>query len=324
MTRLQHLQYNIQRWFDAEAHLDHLDHQSVKFNAIRVLPFVGMHVACLGIWFVGVSPFAVGFAAAFFLIRMFAITGFYHRYFAHKTFKTSRSVQFIFALVGAMAAQRGALWWAAHHRRHHQHSDGPEDLHSPTQRGFWWAHVGWFTCDAGFVTDFRRIRDWEKFPELRFLNRFDALIPVLTILSLYGLGEWLSLAAPGLDTNGPQLTLWGFFVSTVFLFHATVSINSLSHVWGSRRFETDDGSRNNIWLALITLGEGWHNNHHRWPQSARQGFRWWEIDMTYYLLWLMQKCRLIWDLNPVPLHIQEEAIIRDRQRRRELKHVSQQ
>ena len=323
MTRLKQLQFSLQRWFDSEAHLDHLNDQNVKFNGIRVLPFIFMHVACLGVFFVGVSPFALLFAGLFFLLRMFAITGFYHRYFSHKTFKTSRFMQFLFALLGAMAAQRGALWWAAHHRRHHQHSDGPQDLHSPEQRGFWWAHIGWFTCDAGFVTDYRRIRDWAKYPELRFLNRFDSLVPALCILALYGLGEYLASAAPGLDTNGPQLTIWGFFVSTVLLFHATVSINSLAHVWGSRRFDTADDSRNNFWLALITLGEGWHNNHHRWPQSARQGFRWWEIDMTYYLLWLMQQCRLIHDLKPIPAHIQQEAVARDRLKKGELKHVSQ-
>lgn len=316
MARLQYVYHSIQRWFDTEAHADLLSADDVRFNVFRVLPFIAMHFACLGVIWVGSSPFAIAFAAAFFVLRMFAITGFYHRYFAHKTFKTGRVPQFIFALLGASAAQRGPLWWAAQHRHHHQHSDGPDDLHSPKQNGFWWSHIGWFTCDAGFRTDTRRIKDWLRYPELRFINRFDALVPALTLIGIYSLGELLGKFMPSLQTNGAQLAVWGFFISTVVLFHATVSINSLAHVWGSQRFKTTDGSRNNFWLALVTLGEGWHNNHHRWPQSARQGFRWWELDMTYYLLWLMARLGIIYDLKPLPEHIKEESVALDRARRR--------
>lgn len=323
MHRMQQFCLSIVRWFDTEAFSDHSrsasatpsDNHSTRFNWVRLVPFIALHLGCLGVIWAGFSAFAVWFALWFYLIRMFAITGFYHRYFSHKTFKTHRSWQFLFALLGATAAQRGALWWAAHHRHHHQHSDAPEDLHSPSQKGFWWAHLGWFTCDAGFRTDERRIRDWLRFPELRFLNRFDALVPVLCLLALYGLGELLAATRPELGTNGPQLVVWGFFISTVVLFHCTVSINSLAHVWGSRRFETADSSRNNFFLALLTLGEGWHNNHHRWPLSARQGFRWWEIDITYYLLVLMQKAGIIYDLNPLPDAIRKEAVALDKQRR---------
>ncbi|KAA1175177.1 acyl-CoA desaturase [Marinobacter salinexigens] len=306
---------NILRWFDSEAGTDHINSHSRSFNAARVVPFIALHVACLIAFYTGVSAFAAGFAAAFFVIRMFAITGFYHRYFAHKTFKTSRTAQFLFAILGASAAQRGPLWWAAHHRHHHQHSDAEQDLHSPHQGGFWWAHAGWFTCDAGFVTNERRVRDWLCFPELRLINRFDSLIPALAAILIYGLGEILAATAPGLGTNGLQLLVWGFFISTVALFHATVSINSLAHVWGKRRFETSDDSRNNFLLALLTLGEGWHNNHHRWPQSVRQGFRWYEIDVTWYGLWLLAKLGIIWDLNPIPEHIRQETITLDNRRR---------
>lgn len=315
MARMNHWLTNILRWFDSEAGSDHLDTNSRSFNMVRVLPFIALHLACLLALFTGVSTFAVVFAIGFFVVRMFAITGFYHRYFSHKTFKTSRTAQFVFAVLGASSAQRGPLWWAAHHRHHHQHSDNPEDLHSPHHGGFWWSHAGWFTCDAGFVMDERRVRDWMKFPELRFINRFDSLIPAAAAVLIYLLGEALAAWAPGLGTNGFQLLVWGFFISTVFLFHATVSINSLSHVWGKRRFETGDDSRNNFWLALITLGEGWHNNHHRWPQSVRQGFRWYEIDITWYGLWLLSKLGIVWDLNPIPAHIQKEARELDERRR---------
>ena len=316
MARLNYWLTNILRWFDSEAGSDHLDSSSRSFNWVRVLPFIALHLACLLAFFTGASTFAVVFAAAFFVIRMFAVTGFYHRYFSHKTFKTSRTAQFVFAVLGASSAQRGPLWWAAHHRHHHQHSDNAEDLHSPHHGGFWWSHAGWFTCDAGFSMDERRVRDWLKFPELKFINRFDSLIPVAAAVLIYLGGEALAVWAPGLGTNGLQLLVWGFFISTVCLFHATVSINSLSHVWGKRRFETDDDSRNNFWLALITLGEGWHNNHHRWPQSVRQGFRWYEIDITWYGLWALSKLGIVWDLNPIPAHIQKETRELDEQRRK--------
>ncbi|QSP93822.1 acyl-CoA desaturase [Marinobacter salinisoli] len=307
MTRTNGWLLNILRWFDSEAGSDHIDTSSRQFNVIRVIPFLFLHLACFLAFFTGVSTFALVFAVGFFLVRMFAITGFYHRYFAHKTFKTSRPAQFMFALLGASAAQRGPLWWAAHHRHHHQHSDQEQDLHSPHQGGFWWSHIGWFTCDAGFATNERRVRDWLKFPELRWLNRFDAAIPAISAVLIFGLGEALAAWAPQLGTNGFQLLVWGFFISTVALFHSTVTINSLCHVWGHRRFDTPDGSRNNFFLALITLGEGWHNNHHRWPQSVRQGFRWYEIDITWYVLWVMARLGIIWDLNPIPEHIQEET-----------------
>jgi stearoyl-CoA desaturase (delta-9 desaturase) len=316
MTRVQNWLTDILRWFDSSVGSDQSETNARSFSFIRVIPFLALHLACLAALYTGVSAFAVIFALVFFLIRMFAITAFYHRYFAHKTFKTGRVAQFFFAVLGASAAQRGPLWWAAHHRHHHQHSDTENDLHSPHHRGFLWSHIGWFTCDAGFAMDTRKVRDWMKFPELRFINRFDSLVPALTGVAIYVLGEALSVWAPELGTNGLQLLTWGFFISTVVLFHATVSINSLSHVWGKRRFDTSDNSRNNPWLALLTLGEGWHNNHHRWPQSVRQGFRWYEIDITWYGLWLLARLGIVWDLNPIPRHIQEETRQLDAARRK--------
>lgn len=315
MTRVYSWLTNLLKWFDSDAGSDQPDVDSRRFNVLRVIPFIALHLACLMVLVTGVSAFALGFAVMFFALRMFAITGFYHRYFSHKTFKTSRGWQLLFALLGASAAQRGPLWWAAHHRHHHQHSDRKDDLHSPHHGGFWWAHAGWFTSDAAFRTQERRVKDWSRFPELRFINRFDALVPATAAVLIYALGEALSTWAPGLGTNGPQLLAWGFFISTVALFHATVSINSLAHVWGTRRFETPDNSRNNFWLALITFGEGWHNNHHRWPQSARQGFRWYEIDLTFYGLWLMEKVGIIHDLKPIPESIRAETRRIDEQRR---------
>lgn len=316
MPQTKTIMNNLARWFDSEAVPDQTTEPDTRFNWVRVMPFIGLHVACLGVIWVGVSAFAAWFALGFFLVRMFAITGIYHRYFSHKTFTMNRFWQFIFAVLGTSAVQGGPLWWAAHHRHHHQHSDSPDDLHSPRQQGFWWSHVGWFTCDAAFPTNHGRVRDWGRFPELRLLNRFDRLVPLLCVVGIYALGEGLAVWAPGLGTNGPQLVVWGFMISTVALFHATVSINSLMHVWGRRRFETQDDSRNSFLLSLLTLGEGWHNNHHRYPNTARQGFRWWEIDITFYLLWLLERMHIIRDLKPIPENIRNETLERDRQRRK--------
>lgn len=288
------------RWFDTAAQ-DAVDEaEAARIDWLRVLPFIGLHLACLGVVWVGVSPFAVGVAAALYAVRMFAITGFYHRYFSHKAFRTSRPVQFLFGVLGASSVQRGPLWWAAHHRQHHRASDTEADPHSPRHKGFWYSHMGWFLTRGAFRTNLEAVKDLAKFPELRLLDRFDILVPVLLATGLFLLGGWLETAAPELGTNGPQLLVWGFFVSTVVLFHVTVTINSFAHRFGRRRFATRDDSRNNWFLALLTFGEGWHNNHHHYPGSARQGFRWWEYDFTYYGLKLMSWCRLVWDLKPVP------------------------
>jgi stearoyl-CoA desaturase (delta-9 desaturase) len=292
---------SILRWFDTEAGLSQLDDSPTKkVDWMRILPFAILHLGCFGVLWVGWSPTAVLVAGALYLIRMFAITGFYHRYFSHKAFKTNRFWQFIFAVLGNSAAQRGALWWAAHHRHHHRYADQQNDVHSPIQHGFWWSHIGWLTSQANFGTKNKYIREWSRFPELRWLNRFDNVVPLLLAVTLYLAGDLLARFYPQLGTSGLQLLIWGFFISSTVLFHATVSINSLDHMFGRRRYETPDTSRNNFILALVTLGEGWHNNHHRYAISARQGFFWWEIDITFYLLKLLSWAGIIWDLRPVP------------------------
>jgi stearoyl-CoA desaturase (delta-9 desaturase) len=259
------------------------------------------------IW-VGWSPVAVLVALALYWLRMFAVTGFYHRYLSHRSYKTSRWFQFAFALLGNASAQKGPLWWAAHHRHHHQYSDEDLDVHSPSRRGFLYAHLGWIFDRANASTRLRLVPDLAKFPELRALDRFDVLVPILLGTCCYGLGVLLEAEAPSLGTSGLQMLVWGFFVSTVLLSHSTFTINSLSHLFGKRRFATSDTSRNNLALALLTFGEGWHNNHHFYPTSTRQGFYWWEIDFTYYGLYLLSKLGLIWDLKRVPVHILEQGL----------------
>jgi stearoyl-CoA desaturase (delta-9 desaturase) len=300
----------IRRWFDSDYFPGGPDAARAmpdRFEWQRALPFVFLHVGCLLVLAVGWSWTAVTVAAALYFVRMFAITAFYHRYFAHKAFRTSRAVQFLFAVLGNTAVQRGALWWASVHRHHHKHSDQEEDAHSPGLRGFWWAHIGWMTTSKNFPTDYRSVNDLAKYPELVFLNRFDLVVPVIFAVLLYGFGFLLETFCPQLGTSGLQIFVWGFFVSTVVLLHATLCVNSLAHVFGSKRFETSDDSRNSFLLALVTLGEGWHNNHHRYMSTARQGFYWWEIDVSYYLLKLLAQLGLIWDLKPVPASIYAEA-----------------
>jgi stearoyl-CoA desaturase (delta-9 desaturase) len=150
------------------------------------------------------------------------------------------------------------------------------------------------------------VKDLAKFPELVFLNRFDMIVPVLYGATLFGLGTLLNYFFPELGTSGSQLFVWGFFISTILLLHGTLFINSLAHTFGGRRYETDDTSRNSLLLALITLGEGWHNNHHRYMTSTRQGFYWWEIDVSFYLLKILSWTGLIWKLRPVPLSAYEK------------------
>ncbi|MFC3714559.1 acyl-CoA desaturase [Luteimonas soli] len=299
----------VRGWIDTQAaHDTATDPASAdRIDWLRASPFVAMHLACIGVLWVGVSPVALAVAAGLYAIRMFALTAFYHRYFSHRTFKTSRVVQFVFAVIGASCVQRGPLWWAAHHRSHHRHADTSLDPHSPTLRGFLWSHAGWFLTPRGFRTDWSRIPDLARYPELRWLDRYDTLVPVALACALYGLGALLQQVAPQLGTSGGQMLVWGFFVSTVVLFHATVTINSLAHRFGRRRFDTDDDSRNNLWLALITFGEGWHNNHHFFPGTARQGFRWWEIDLTWYALKAMAALGLVHGLKPIPAWVAARA-----------------
>lgn len=288
-------------WFDSSASASApAGGDDRQIDWLRVLPFIGLHAGCLAVLWVGWSTTAVIVAIALYVTRMFAITGFYHRYFSHRAFRTSRAAQLAFAILGATAVQRGPLWWASHHRHHHAHADAAPDAHSPVQHGLLWAHCGWFLARDSFATRGELVKDLARFAELRFLDRFDALVPIALAATLYAAGEWLAHAHPELSTNGPMLLVWGFCISTVVLYHATFAVNSLAHTLGSRRYATRDQSRNSLSLALLTFGEGWHNNHHHFPGAARQGFDWWEIDLTFYLLRALAATGLIRDLRIVP------------------------
>jgi stearoyl-CoA desaturase (delta-9 desaturase) len=266
------------------------------------IPFWGVHVAAIvGVALLGFSWAGVGLALASYAIRMFGITAAYHRYFSHRTYRTSRPMQLLLAVLGTTATQKGPLWWAAHHRHHHRFSDQPEDVHSPRQRGFWWSHMFWILVERHARADMSSVKDLTRYPELCFVDRHAVWFAVAFATILYLVG-------------GAHSLVWGYFVSTVFLWHGTFTINSLTHVWGGRRYQTTDDSRNNLWLALITLGEGWHNNHHHYQRSARQGFFWWEIDMSYYVLKLMEGLRLVRDVEGVPAHVRDNVTAPGRER----------
>ena len=265
----------------------------IWFIKIRFLLF---HVIFLGASF-WVSPTleVLLLGCVLYFVRMFGVTAGYHRYFSHRTFKTSRTFAFCLAFLAQTSAQRGVIWWASNHRHHHRFSDQKEDLHSPVTSGFWFSHVGWLWNPKSYE-EHRNVTDLTRCPELVLLNRY----PMLPAIIL-GVLVWLRWDWSGL--------VYGFGISTILLFHGTFTINSLTHLWGTRRYQTSDDSRNNLWLALITLGEGWHNNHHRYMKSTRQGFTWWEIDMTFYGLWLLSKLGLVWSLRSVPHEVLQEGKI---------------
>jgi stearoyl-CoA desaturase (delta-9 desaturase) len=258
-------------------------------NWLKNLPFIFIHLSCLAVFLVDANPTAYVLCGILYFGRMFGITAGYHRYFSHHAFKTSRVFQFALACLGASSMQKGPLWWVSHHRQHHRKTDTSEDPHSPIAGTFWHSHIGWILGGDYDETDWLAVKDWSKYPELRWLNRLQWL-PGIVLAGMC----WL--------IDGWSGVVWGFFLSTVLLFHATFAVNSFCHLWGDRRYATADGSRNNLWVALATMGEGWHNNHHHYQSSANQGFFWWEIDVCYYLIKLLGFIGVVWDIRKPALH----------------------
>jgi len=255
-----------------------------RLNWVTSIPFFLVHLVCVLAVFTGVPLRALVLGGVLYVARMFFITAGYHRYFAHRSYRMGRPMQFLMALAGTTAAQKGPLWWAGNHRDHHRFADTDQDTHSPLQ-GFWWSHVGWILCDRYGSVDYdEKIADFARYPELRLVDKYNLVGPWLLAIGCYLYAGWAGLIV-------------GFFWSTVLLWHATFTVNSLAHVVGWRRYATADTSRNSLLIALYTGGEGWHNNHHYRPSSARQGFYWWEIDTSYYLLRTLNMVGLVHDLR---------------------------
>ena len=247
--------------------------------------FAVLHLSVLSVFLVPFAWSLPAWLAGSYLVRMFGVTAGYHRYFSHRSCKLGRASQFAMAFLAQSSAQKGVLWWAAHHREHHKHSDRAADVHSPRLQGFWWAHLGWIMSTRFDVYEPRRVADFGRYPELRWLDQH----------------HWLPAVAFGglvFAVGGLSAFVWGYLLATVVLYHATFAINSVAHVWGTRRFSTGDDSRNNWWLAIATLGEGWHNNHRHCMSSSRQGIRWWEFDATYLGLRVLQAVGIARDLRP--------------------------
>jgi stearoyl-CoA desaturase (delta-9 desaturase) len=259
--------------------------RSGRYEFRMVFLFLLVCDGVLAVFLAHFSPRLLLRTAATYSIRMFAVTAGYHRYFSHRSYKLGRAPQFCMAALAQSSGQKGVLWWGAHQRWHHRYSDAEPDVHSPGMTGLRWAHVGWILSSEYEVYDEKQIADFAKFPEWRWLER-------------YHWAQAVVFAPVVLLAGGPAAFVWGFLVSTVLLYHATFCINSLAHVFGSRRFETPDQSRNNWFLALLTFGEGWHNNHHSSMASCRLGFRWWEVDITCAVLKVLSFLGIARDLRP--------------------------
>ena len=270
------------------------DHDDIIYPS--AVPFVLVHLACFGAIWSGVTWQAVAIGVALYWSRIFAIGAGYHRLFSHRAYSTSRAFQLVLAVVCQSTAQKSVLWWASKHRHHHLHSDSELDVHSPRHKGFIYSHVGWIFARKHDKADFGKVADLMRYPELMWLHKYEILPAVI-------LGALCFLAA------GWSGLVVGFFWSTVLVYHATFCINSLAHVSGSKRYVTGDDSRNNWLLAVFTMGEGWHNNHHAFQSSVRQGFKWWEIDPTYYLLRALSWLGIVWALKTPP-----EQVLRNEQR----------
>jgi len=256
----------------------------VEWSWDVLIPYVLFHLGCFGVVVTGFSRTGIELFCVCFLVRMFGLSVGYHRYFAHRSFKTSRTMQFVLALLGSLSFERGPLWWAETHRHHHRHADTPDDLHSPRYHGFLYSHSGWFADRRNHETRISKVQDLAVYPELRWLDRWYG-VPV----ALYATLLWVFYGTTGV--------VYGVFLNSVVVWHLTHWIQSFSHkLGGYRRWESADQSRNHFLIGLITLGE-WHNNHHHFPSSARQGYAWWELDLGYLALRLMNKAGLVWDVR---------------------------
>ena len=273
---------------------------AVRIEAPRrglVLRLLVLHATLVPALLTGVSTTALVVASFTFFARIFGVTAGYHRLFSHHAYATSRPFAFVLAFLGAASGQRGPLWWAAVHRRHHRTTDTVDDVHSPRHKGLLFAHVGWILEKENLATRTEEVKDWARFAELRFLDRFHLLAPASLVVALAIFGAVLERTHPELGTNAAQLVAWGFVVSTIASIHFTSFVNSLAHKLGTRPFDTGDDSGNIWWLAIPTMGESWHNNHHHSPGVARQGLHWWQLDLTYLLLRGLAVVGVVWDLR---------------------------
>jgi len=272
----------------------------VLSNIVQATIFWVVQASALLVFAVPFRWAFLGLWAASHFLRAIGLTLVFHRYLAHRAFRMNRVARFVWTFIGTAAMQKGPLWWAGHHVNHHRFADREGDPHSPMISGFYYAHVGWFLHDTKHdrveATN-PVIRDFSTVPEIAWLDRYFFLPPAALAATLFLAGGW------------PWL-VYGFCLPTMTLAHATFAINTVNHMFGSRRFDTLDESRNNPLTAFFAVGEGWHNNHHRYQRAARNGFYWWEVDVTWYVIRLMSAVGLAWNVQGVPRRIYEEARVR--------------
>ena len=274
-------------------------------SIIQIIIFWTVQASAASVFLVPFSWSLVLLWAVSHFLRAIGLTLTFHRYLAHRAFQMNRGVRFVWAFIGTCAMQKGPIWWAGHHVNHHKFADREGDPHSPMVSGVYYAHIGWFLNDTKhdqLEPNNPVLRDFSKYWELAMLERFHFVPPIMLAVAMYLIG-------------GAPWLVWGFCLPTMTLAHATFAINTVNHMFGSRRFDTIDESRNNAVTAIFAAGEGWHNNHHRFQRAARNGFYWWEFDPTWYVIRAMAAVGLAWDLQQVPERIYEEARVTKQSRR---------
>ncbi len=271
---------------------------STFYRALRIglslAPLISVHLALFAIPFVSVTIVSMIILFVMTRISGLGITVGFHRYLSHHAFKTSRVFQFLMAVAGCTALQKGPLWWVIHHREHHKHSDTEQDVHSPVVDGFWYGHCGWLFARDLMKPDHASVKDLMKYPELYWLDRFWMIPGLLAAIACYLI-------------DGTSGLIYGYCLSTVLIFQVTFAVNSVGHRWGPQRYATGEGSRNNWLLGYLAMGDGWHNNHHRAPTSARHGFAWYELDLSYAMIRLLRRCRIVWDVRQPPANVNAAA-----------------
>lgn len=305
---------------DVVVHDERISLRVRLLNLVAVLlPLAGLVMAIVLLWGIAFEWVYLGLLVGLYVLTALGVTVGYHRFFTHKSFKTPRFVGVTLAVLGSMAVEGPVLRWVATHRKHHQHSDQEEDPHSPHGHGggirgmlmgMWHAHMGWLFRSKAFVSEraigsegseySRYVKDLETDPWWRWMSRLFPLWVVLGLLLPALIGGLATMSWTGVLLG----FIWGGLVRVLLLHHVTWSINSVCHIWGTRPFRSHDESRNNAVFGVLAMGEGWHNNHHAFPASARHGLRWWQVDVSYLVIWAMSKVGLASDVRvPAPERI---------------------
>ncbi len=275
-------------------------------NITRVLL---VHAGLLFAFKVGISWVAFATFMVTYYVKLFAVSGVFHRYYTHRSYEMGRGFCFLWSFIGCTAGQRGPLSWTTVHSKHHQHSDKKGDPHSPVQRGLFYAHLGWLLAKEPLPTSDALVRKYKDRPEILWLDRHYNVPFIALFALLYALGAWLESSFPALGTSPGQMMLWGGLASSILLLHSTCSLNSFAHVFGIRVRETPDNSRNLWWLYPFLVGENYHNNHHKFPRSANFGVDKRQYDLLFFVLLVFQKLGLVKNVRDASRTLREKDLL---------------